>query len=88
MDIENNMLLYKDYISFKVLSSEVNLINQQYSDYSNNDCSNVVAEINDKYYYLGSKSPNLITAILAYEYHSDYKLTDEELDKCFEANGF
>lgn len=88
MDTQNNMLLYKDYTSFKVLNSEVNLINQECYDYLNNKYLNTIAEINDKYYFLGSQPPNLISAVIAYELHYDYKLTDEELDKCFEANDF
>jgi hypothetical protein len=64
----------KDYITFLVLDQEINFISDQ--------CYfglNTVAEVNDKFYYLGSQLPNISTAIMVWQDINNKELTNEEL---------
>lgn len=67
------MLLYKDYLTFKILEQDVNLV------FSDTDYGyNTIVEIMDKYYYLGNSQPNIYTAILAWQKVFNRTLTEEE----------
>jgi hypothetical protein len=67
-------LVHKDYITFIILTQEVNLISDE--------CyfgRNTVAEINNKYHYLGSEIPTIGTAILAWQEVNGRELDQQEL---------
>lgn len=72
------MIIYKDYITFSVMKTKVNLITIPNSDtdYMSNF---VIAEVGNKYYYLGYRPVDVDTAIFAWEQSCDKKLTDEEI---------
>lgn len=67
------MIVYKDYFTFTVLGQEINLILNE-TDYG----QSIVAEINDKYYYLGDDKPNIGAAILAWQQVNGRDLNDDE----------
>jgi hypothetical protein len=67
------MLMYRDYITFTVMDKEINLISTE-TDYGNN----IVAEIDDKYYYLGDTLCNLDSAIIAWRQANGRELTSDE----------
>jgi hypothetical protein len=70
------MIIYKSYLSFNVLGVAVNLITQPYLD-----GVNTVAEIKDKYYYLGNQTASVLAAIFAWEIFLDREISDQEFEK-------
>lgn len=75
------MIVYKDYITFIVLGQEINLITGD-TDYG----SSTVAEINNKYYYLGETIPNLDTAIKGWHQANSRTLTVDEFNQVINDN--
>ena len=75
------MLVYNDCINFIVMGQEVSLISDIVGD-----IQNTVAEISGSYYYLGNEIPNILTAIIAWEYFSGRDMTEAELVKTMEDN--
>lgn len=71
------MIVYRDYASFTVLGTEINVIAGDTS---------VVAEIGDKYYYVGEVIPNIDAAILAWQQANGRSLTKEEFNKVLADN--
>lgn len=67
------MIIFKDYKTFSVLGSEINIIH----DYKAN-CAISVAEINDKIYYLGSEGSGISAAVFAWQNINGRDLTSEE----------
>jgi hypothetical protein len=68
------MIVYKNYVTFNVLGLEINLISDE-----TEHCLNTVAEINNKYHYLGSEHPTISGAIFAWQETNGRDLTSEEL---------
>lgn len=75
------MIVYKNYLSYNVQNLEVNII-----AHTCDGGLNTVAEIGDKYYYLGNQSPNILLAIIAWEFHSGKQLSQQEIDNCLIEN--
>ena len=76
------MIVYKDYITFQVLGQEINLISSE-TEYGHN----TVAEMTDKYYFLGNEAPNIAAAILAWQKVNSRDLTEQELHQVLVDNG-
>jgi hypothetical protein len=68
------MIVYKDYLSFQVLGQEINLISDE-TDYGRN----TVAEIAERYYYLGDEYPNVVAAVMLWQEINERDVTPEEL---------
>lgn len=75
------MIVYKNYTVYKILNVDVNLISDQ-TDYGIHS----VAEINDKYFYLGPQSDNILAAIFAWELFSGRTISDEEFAQSLDDN--
>lgn len=56
------MIVYKNYVSFVVLDTIVNLISDE-TDYG----QTTFAEIDGEYFYRGHEEPNILTAIHAWQ---------------------
>jgi hypothetical protein len=69
MDIQ-----YKNYETFKIIDQEVNLISDSESDYPN-----VIAEIDNEFFYLGDKKVSMETAIEVWQIKHQLKLKPEEV---------
>lgn len=67
-------VLYKNYISFKILDATVNLISEE-----NDNVRNTVAEIDGKYYYLGDEFPNVTAAVIAWQEFYDSELSEDQI---------
>ena len=77
------MIIYKDYITFLINGEDVNLISDTV------DAGiNTVAEIGERYYYLGHELPNISAAIFAWQKINDLELSDEEFRQVLIDNGF
>lgn len=68
------MSVYKDVVSFVVLGDTISLISDETSH-----GLNTVAEINDRYHYLGNEFPGIAAAIFAWQELNGRDLTNEEL---------
>jgi hypothetical protein len=68
------MLVYKNYIAFKILDEKVNIISDE-TAYGRN----TVVEINNIFHYMGSEFPGIAAAILAWQEVKGRDLTSEEL---------
>lgn len=68
------MIVYKDYVTFTVLGEEIHLISDEL-DHGRN----TVAEIKNRYHYLGNEYPTISTAIFAWQETNGRDLTSEEL---------
>jgi len=55
------MIVYKDYVTFTVLGEDIHLISDEL-DYGRN----TVAEIKNRYHYLGNEYPTISAAIFAW----------------------
>lgn len=75
------MIVYKNYTSYKILNVDVNIISDQ-TDYGRN----TVAEISDKYFYLGTLSDDILAAVFAWELFSGKKVSDEEFATILDNN--
>ena len=75
------MIEYKDYVVFKVLGEEINLISSE-TAYGRS----TVAEINDQFYYLDDELPAIASAIFAWQEVNNRELTVEELHQIMEDN--
>jgi hypothetical protein len=76
------MIVYKDYVTFQVMGQEINLISDE-TDYGRN----TVAEMSDRYHYLGDEIPNIAAAIFAWQETNGRDLTEEELRQAMIDNG-
>lgn len=72
------MIVYKDYISFKILNEKINLISHEF-DYGLNTVAEMVNSQTDKFYYLGDQAPNIESAINAWQEVNKRVLSDEEI---------
>lgn len=68
------MIVYNDYVTFKVLDKEVNLITDEL--YFGR---NTVAEVDGKIHYLGNEIANVAAAIFAWQESNGRDLSNEEL---------
>lgn len=68
------MIVYSGYVSFTVLGKRINIISDELQLNRN-----TVAEVDGKYHYLGSESPSVSAAILAWQDLNDRDLTNEEI---------
>lgn len=75
------MIVYKDYVSFKILGSEVNLITENF-DHG----LHTVAEIGSRYYHLGNEPCNLTVAISAWQRAKNKILSSDEIDLIYTDN--
>jgi len=75
------MLVYKDYLVFKILGEEINII----SDETSYGRSTVV-EINKVYHHMGNEFPGVAAAIYAWQEVNGRDLTNEELHQILEDN--
>lgn len=73
--------MYKNYISFIVMGAVINLISDETS-YGRN----TVAEVGDKYHYLGDEFPGIAAAIFAWQEINGRDLTNEELHQAMVDN--
>ena len=73
--------MYKSGISFKILAQDVIF----YSDELGHG-TNTVAEIDEKYHYLGDKLPNIATAIALWEKLNNKILNREQVIKILQDN--
>lgn len=67
------MIVYSNYVTFMILDTEVRLISD-----SLDTGVNTVAEVGKRLHYLGSESPTLGAAVLAWEAVNGRDLTDNE----------
>ena len=75
------MIVYKDYVTFTVLGQEVNLISSE-TDYG----TSTVAEVNERYHYLGNEPPSVLAAVWAWQKINGRELTNEELNQVMTDN--
>ena len=75
------MTIYNNFITFKILNIDINIISDQ-----TNYGTNTVAEINDKYFYLGNQDPNVLAAIFAWEIFSGKSISDKDFAQALEDN--
>jgi hypothetical protein len=68
------MIVYRDYVTLKIMGQEINLFSEEL-DLGRN----TVAEINSRYHYLGNELPNVAAAIFAWQEVNGRDLTGEEL---------
>lgn len=68
------MLVYKDYTSYIIYDTKINIISND-TDYGRS----TVAEINDKFYYLGDEDNDITTAIEIWQNINDKKLSAEQI---------
>lgn len=71
----------KNYTTFKVLGQDINLITQPYLD-----GVNTIAEINDKYIYLGNQTANVLAAIFAWETFYNKEISEDDFVKVLTDN--
>lgn len=70
------MLVYRDYLSFKIMDSLIYLYSQNDTGYGRN----TIAEVDAGYFHnLGSEPANITSAILAWQQINDTVLSNEEL---------
>ncbi len=75
-------ILYKDYITFKVLEDVIDLFSNE-TDYGRS----TVALINEKvYYYLGDEPPNLETVLFAWQDFNETLLSEEQFEQILKEN--
>lgn len=77
------MIVYKDYIAFKILGEEVNI----YSDETAYG-RNTVVEMNGVYHHMGEEFPGVAAAIFAWQEVNGRDLTNEELHRIMADNNF
>jgi hypothetical protein len=77
------MLVYKDYIAFKILGEEINIISDE-TAYGRN----TVVEINKVFHYMGEEFPGVAAAIYAWQEVNGRDLTNEELHQIMADNNF
>lgn len=75
------MIVYKSYVTFKVLGQSINLISDE-TAYG----LNTVAEVNLRYHYLADEFPGIAAAIYAWQEVNGRDLTNEELHQVMEEN--
>jgi hypothetical protein len=75
------MIIYKDYVTFTILGKDINLISEEFDTYRN-----TVAEIDNKYYYVGNEYPSMATAILVWQELNGKDLSNEELHQAMVDN--
>ena len=72
---------FSNFTRYDILGTEVFLLSIE------TDCGNTtIAEINEKYYYIGELDINLTSAGYAWQYFSDRDLTVNEWDQILEDN--
>lgn len=76
------MLVYKDYVTFKVMGEEINLISDE-TAYGRN----TVAELDKRFYQMGDELPNVATAVFAWQEVNGRDLTSEEIHQVMVENG-
>jgi hypothetical protein len=74
-------VVYKNYETYNVLGSEVNMISDE-TDYG----INTIAEINGKYFYLGKENPELATAMIAWQNITNQIISLEQIDQVIKDN--
>lgn len=68
------MIVYKDYVTFTVLGQEINLFSEDLDT-----GRNTIAEIDNRYHYLGSEPVTISSAIFAWQEVFGRDLSGEEL---------
>lgn len=71
--------LYHDCITYNLFGTDVYLYSDEYEF-----GISTVAEIEGRFYYLGSEPPSLLAAIFAFQEFYDIELSDEELKQLLE----
>jgi hypothetical protein len=71
--LSNTVIIRDDCIVFQILDTIIRLYSEKL-DYG----VNTVAELDDKFYYLGSELPTIGSAIFAWEYINNRSLTEVE----------
>lgn len=77
------MIVYKDYATFSILGTEINLISEEL--YSGR---NTVAEMNDAFHFVGNEYPTISTAIFLWQEINGRDLSSEELRQTMKDNNF
>jgi hypothetical protein len=77
------MLVYKNYLVFKILGEEVNIISDE-TAYGRN----TVVEMKNVYHYMGEEFPGVAAAIFAWQEVNGRDLTNEELHQIMSDNNF
>lgn len=75
------MIVYKNYLAFKILDDEVSIISDE-TAYGRN----TVVEINKVYHHMGNEFPGVAAAIYAWQEVNGRDLTNEELHQILEDN--
>ena len=75
------MLVYKDYLVFKILGEEINIISDE-TAYGRN----TVVEIDKVFHYMGDEFPGVAAAIFAWQEVNGRDLTNEELHQILDDN--
>jgi hypothetical protein len=75
------MIVYKNYIAFKLLDEEVNIISDV-TAYGRN----TVVEIDKVFHYMGDEFPGVAAAIFAWQEVKGRDLTNEELHQIMDDN--
>lgn len=66
------MIVYDKFTKYAILNDNINI----YSQNLPNNTLNTVAEIQDKYYYLGNQTNDMFTAISVWELHFSKELPE------------
>lgn len=75
------MIVYNNYIAFKILDEEVNIISDE-TAYGRN----TVVEIDKAFHYMGDEFPGVAAAIYAWQEVKGRDLTNEELHQILDDN--
>lgn len=75
-------ILYKDYITFKILNDIVDVISDE-TDYGR---STVVVTNGKNYYYMGDEPPNLETVLFAWQDLNEILLSEEQFETIMKQN--
>lgn len=72
---------FKDCLEYKIKDKKITIISDLI-----NEINNTVAEIDNKYYYLGDETPNLLAAIIAYQEVTGLTISASEMHIILEEN--
>ncbi len=75
------MLVYKDYNTYKILDTVINVISSE-TDYG----PYLIGEIDDEYHYLDSGACELTAAVLLWQSTNGRELTNDEMFQIIEDN--
>lgn len=75
------MIVYKDYVTFTVLGTQINLMSEDLFT-----GRNTVAEMNDNFHFVGNEYPTISTAIFLWQEVNGRDLSNDELRQTMRDN--